>query len=56
LDKKTDEKLWKYNMNEKISQVGPYIGGRMFLIPNGKVQGLQEKEDVKGSIVAFGLP
>ena len=56
LDKKTGEKLWEYTMNAPIAPVGPSIGGGMFFIPTGKVQGLPEKEDVKGSIVAFGLP
>jgi outer membrane protein assembly factor BamB len=56
LDKKTGEKLWEYDIDAPIAPVGPSIGGGMLFIPTGKVQGMSEKEDAKGSIIAFGLP
>jgi alcohol dehydrogenase (cytochrome c) len=55
LDKETGEKLWEYNVNAPLGQVGPSIGNGMLFVPTGKVQG-QPKGEGQGSIVAFGLP
>jgi alcohol dehydrogenase (cytochrome c) len=54
LDKETGEKLWEYNVNSPIGQVGPSIGNGMLFVPTGKIQG-QPKGEGQGSIVAFGL-
>ena len=58
LDKQTGKKLWEYNINAPISEVGPSIGNGMLFVPTGKIQGQQAKSLPKagGSIVAFGLP
>jgi outer membrane protein assembly factor BamB len=58
LDKQTGKKLWQYDVNATISEVGPSIGDGMLFVPTGKVQGQQAKALLKagGSIVAFGLP
>jgi hypothetical protein len=53
---KTGEKLWEYAMNAPIAPVGPSMGGEMLFVPTGKVWGLPEKENAKGSIIVFGLP
>src|SRR6187200_2960600 len=55
LNKETGEKLWEYNLNAPIGQVGPSIGDGMLFVPTGKIQG-QPKGGGQGSIVAFGLP
>lgn len=47
LDKETGEKLWEYNVDAPIGQVGPSIANGMLFVPTGKIQ---------GSIIAFGLP
>jgi alcohol dehydrogenase (cytochrome c) len=55
LNKETGEKLWEYNLNAPIGQVGPSIGDGMLFVPTGKIQG-QPKGGGQGSIVAFVLP
>ena len=55
LDKETGTKLWEFDVNAEIAPVGPSIGDGMLFIPTGKIQGLPEKEAIRGSIVAFGL-
>ena len=57
LDKDTGEKLWEYNVNGAIAQVGPSIGNGMLFVPTDEIQ-VQSKDTPrgKGSIVAFGLP
>jgi alcohol dehydrogenase (cytochrome c) len=59
LDKETGEKLWEYNVNAPLGQVGPSIGNGMLFAPTGKVQGQPKGMSGgggQGSIVAFGLP
>jgi outer membrane protein assembly factor BamB len=57
LDKETGEKLWEYNVNGAIAQVGPSIGNGMLFVPTDEIQ-VQSKDAPRGegSIVAFGLP
>jgi alcohol dehydrogenase (cytochrome c) len=57
LDKETGQKLWEYNVNAAIAQVGPSIGNGMLFVPTDKIQ-VQSKDTPRGegSIVAFGLP
>jgi alcohol dehydrogenase (cytochrome c) len=62
LDKRTGNKLWEFDVNAPIGQVGPSIGDGMLFVPTGKgkmkddIQGLPKGEKIGGSIVAFGLP
>jgi outer membrane protein assembly factor BamB len=57
LDKETGKKIWEYNVNAQIGQVGPSIGNGLLFVPTGKIQ-MQSKNmpRVGGSIVAFGIP
>jgi alcohol dehydrogenase (cytochrome c) len=57
LDKKTGQKLWEYNVNAQIGQVGPSIGNGLLFVPTDKIQ-VQSKNMPRGggSIVAFGIP
>jgi alcohol dehydrogenase (cytochrome c) len=57
LDKETGRKLWEYDVNAQIGQVGPSIGNGMLFVPTDEVR-VQSKGTPKagGSIVAFGLP
>jgi outer membrane protein assembly factor BamB len=57
LDKETGKKMWEYNVNAQIGQVGPSIGNGLLFVPTGKIQ-TQPKNTprVGGSIVAFGIP
>jgi alcohol dehydrogenase (cytochrome c) len=57
LDKETGKKLWEYNVNAAIGQVGPSTGNGTLFVPTDKLQ-TQAKgtSRVGGSIVAFGLP
>jgi alcohol dehydrogenase (cytochrome c) len=34
LDKETGQKLWEYNVNAAIAQVGPSIGNGMLFVPS----------------------
>lgn len=56
LDKETGKKLWEYDVNASIAQVGPSIEEGLLLVPTGKIQGLSKDENINGSIVALGLP
>jgi alcohol dehydrogenase (cytochrome c) len=62
LDKQTGKKLWEFDVNAAIGQVGPSIGDGMLFVPTEKGeirdtnQGLPKGQRIKGSIVAFGLP
>jgi alcohol dehydrogenase (cytochrome c) len=59
LDKETGEKLWEYNVDAPIGQVGPSIANGMLFVPTGKIQGQPKDTSLrggKGSIIAFGLP
>ena len=47
LDKETGEKLWEYNVNAPIAQVGPSIGNGMLFVPTDKIQG-QSKDTSRG--------
>jgi alcohol dehydrogenase (cytochrome c) len=57
LDKKTGQKLWEYNVNAQIGEVGPSIGNGLLFVPTDKIQ-VQSKNMPRGggSIVAFGIP
>jgi alcohol dehydrogenase (cytochrome c) len=57
LDKKNGQKLWEYNVNAQIGQVGPSIGNGLLFVPTDKIQ-VQSKNMPRGggSIVAFGIP
>ena len=57
LDKENGQKLWEYNINAEIGQVGPSIGNGMLFVPTDKIQ-IQSKNNSRqeGSILAFGLP
>jgi outer membrane protein assembly factor BamB len=57
LDKETGQKLWEYEVNAQIGQVGPSVGNGMLFVPTDKLR-VQSKDAPKaeGSIVAFGLP
>ena len=37
LDKETGEKLWEYNVNASIGQVGPSIGNGMLFVPTDEI-------------------
>ena len=54
LDKETGAKLWEFDVNAQIGQVGPSVGDGMLFVPTGHSKGNGVK--VGGSIVAFGLP
>jgi outer membrane protein assembly factor BamB len=54
LDKETGVKLWEFDVNAQIGQVGQSIGDGMLFVPTGHSKGNGVK--VGGSIVAFGLP
>ena len=59
LDKETGEKLWEYNVDAPIGEVGPSIANGMLFVPTGKIQGQPKDTSLgggQGSIVAFGLP
>jgi outer membrane protein assembly factor BamB len=59
LDKQTGKKLWEYNVNGEISQVGPSIGNGMLFVPTGEINDGGQPNGaptIKGSITAFGLP
>ena len=56
LDKETGKKLWEFNVNAPIGDVGPSVGDGMLFVPTGKIEGLPREERVGGSIVAFGPP
>jgi alcohol dehydrogenase (cytochrome c) len=56
LDKETGKKLWEFNVNAPIGDVGPSVGDGMLFVPTGKIEGLPREEHVGGSIVAFGPP
>jgi alcohol dehydrogenase (cytochrome c) len=56
LDKETGKKLWEYNVNAPIGDVGPSVGDGMLFVPTGKIEGLPREELVGGSVVAFGPP
>jgi len=56
LDKETGKKLWEYNVNAPIGDVGPSVGDGMLFVPTGKIEGLPREERVGGSVVAFGPP
>jgi len=57
LDKETGQKLWEYNVNAQIGEVGPSIGNGLLFVPTDKIQ-VQLKNTPRGggSIVAFGIP
>jgi alcohol dehydrogenase (cytochrome c) len=57
LDKETGQKLWEYNVNAQIGQVGPSIGNGLLFVPTDKIQ-IQSKNSprIGGSVVAFGIP
>jgi alcohol dehydrogenase (cytochrome c) len=57
LGKENGQKLWQYNINAEIGQVGPSIGNGMLFVPTDKIQ-IQSKNSSRqgGSILAFGLP
>jgi len=57
LDKNNGKKLWEFNIQTPISPVGLSIGQGMLFIPTGKIQnGIKDKDDFGGSIIALGLP
>jgi glucose dehydrogenase len=59
LDKQTGKKLWEYNVNGELSQVGPSIGNGMLFVPTGEINDAGQPKGaptIKGSITAFGLP
>jgi outer membrane protein assembly factor BamB len=58
LDKDTGKKLWEYNVNAPIGEVGPSIGDGLLFVPTGKIQSQQKGTTTKaeGSIIAFGIP
>jgi alcohol dehydrogenase (cytochrome c) len=56
LDKETGKKLWEFNVNAPIGDVGPSVGDGMLFIPTGKIQGQPKEGCVGGSIVALGPP
>lgn len=62
LDKETGKKLWEYNVNASIGQVGPSIGNGVLFVPTGKIQAnhLGNTKDTsakgEGSIVSFSVP
>jgi alcohol dehydrogenase (cytochrome c) len=56
LDKETGKKLWEFNVNAPIGDVGPSVGDGMLFVPTGKIEGLPREERVGGSVVAFGPP
>ena len=53
LDKETWEKLWEYDVNGPIGQVGPSIGNGMLFVPTDVSKAKGGGGD--GAIVAFGL-
>jgi outer membrane protein assembly factor BamB len=55
LDKTSGAKLWDYNVSAPIAPVGISIGNGMLFVPTDKVNLPGKKDDVGGSIVAFGL-
>jgi alcohol dehydrogenase (cytochrome c) len=57
LDKETGQKLWEYNVNAQIGEVGPSIGNGLLFVPTDKIQEqLKNTPRGGGSIVAFGIP
>ena len=58
LDKETGSKLWEYDLQAPIGQVGPSIGDGMLFVPTGKIYNSQHKVSTngEGSLAAFGLP
>ena len=56
LDKETGKKLWEFNVNAPIGDIGPSVGDGMLFVPTGKIEGLPREERVGGSVVAFGPP
>jgi alcohol dehydrogenase (cytochrome c) len=56
LDKETGKKLWEFNVNAPIGDIGPSVGDGMLFVPTGKIEGLPGEERVGGSVVAFGPP
>ena len=56
LDKETGKKLWEFNVNAPIGDVGPSVGDGMLFVPTGKIEGLPREERIGGSVVAFGPP
>jgi alcohol dehydrogenase (cytochrome c) len=53
LDKETGEKLWEYDVNGPIGQVGPSIGNGMLFVPTDVSK--EKGGGGEGAIVAFGL-
>jgi alcohol dehydrogenase (cytochrome c) len=53
LDKETGEKLWEYDVNGPIGQVGPSIGNGMLFVPTDVSK--EKGGGGDGAIVAFGL-
>jgi alcohol dehydrogenase (cytochrome c) len=53
LDKETGKKLWEYNVNGPIGQVGPSIGNGMLFVPTDVSK--EKGGGGEGAIVAFGL-
>jgi outer membrane protein assembly factor BamB len=53
LDKETGEKLWEYDVNGPIGQVGPSIGNGMLFVPTDVSK--EKGGGGDGAVVAFGL-
>ena len=58
LDKETGNKLWEYDLQAPIGQVGPSIADGMLFVPTGKTDDSQRKGSTnrEGTLAAFGLP
>ena len=58
LDKETGNKLWEYDLQAPIDQVGPSIADGMLFVPTGKTDDSQRKGSTnrEGTLAAFGLP
>ena len=48
LDKETGSKLWEYDLQAPIGQVGPSIGDGMLFVPTGKIYNSQHKVSTNG--------
>ena len=58
LDKETGNKLWEYDLQAPIGQVGPSIADGMLFVITGKPDDGQRKRSTnrEGTLAAFGLP
>ena len=56
LNKENGQKIWEYNINAEIGQVGPSIANGLLFVPTEKIR-VDSKDSSRhgGSIVAFGL-